>query len=182
MGVVNVRLTVDDGINEPTDKSVSVLVIHGLIVPGEAAAGIKLGDTFDRVKAIYGEPSSRRNALFAYWNPDRGFAGALDGIGLVDGLFIRHPNKAKTVGGVGIGSPRERVEGEFGLAEEIQEGGKEHWYLKKGIEFDYDADAKVVSIFVFKPVGAAPSAFDDVEQREQASENKAALDGSYSTE
>ena len=44
MGVVNVRLTVDDGINEPTAKSVSVLVIHGLIVPGAEAAGIKLGD------------------------------------------------------------------------------------------------------------------------------------------
>ena len=182
MGVVNVRLTVDDGINEPTAKSVSVLVIHGLIMPGEEAAGIKLGDTFDRVKAIYGEPSDRKNELFAYWDPDMGLSGALDGIGLVDSLFIEHPNKAKTVGGVDIGSTRERVEGEFGKAEEIQEGGKEHWYWKKGIEFDYDADAKVSGIFIFKPVGAAPSAFDDVEQREQASENKAALDRSYSTE
>lgn len=182
MGIVNIELTVDDGINEPTAKSVSVLVIHGLIVPGKEAAGIKLGDTFDRVKAIYGEPSKRDRNLFAYRDPNVGVSGAFDGIGLVQGVLIDRPNRAKTAGGVGVGSTRERVEGEFGLAEEIQEGGKEHWYWKKGIVFDYDVDVKVRGIFIFKPVGAAPSAFDDVEQSEQAAEHKAALDRSYSTE
>ena len=82
MGLVNVRLTVDDGINEPTVKSVSVLVIHGLIMPGAEAAGIKLGDEFDRVKAIYGRPSKFDHGInhFQYWDPDLGLSGFLDGI------------------------------------------------------------------------------------------------------
>ena len=90
-----------------------------------------------------------------------GLSGVLDGIGLVENRSIRKPNKAKTAGGVGIGTTRKRVEREFGGAEKIEEGGKVHWYWKKGIEFSYDADAKVTSISVFKPVGAAPSGFDD---------------------
>ena len=175
MGVVNVKLTVDDGINEPATKSVSVLVTHGLIMPGEEAAGIKLGDKFDRVKTIYGQPSHRKGDTFGYFDPDFGLSGALDSINLVAALAISRPNKAKTMGGIGIGSTLKRVEEEFGGAEEIDGGGKEHWYWKKGIEFDYDANAKVESIFVFKPVGAAPAAFDDVSQHEQVLEHRAAL-------
>ena len=56
-GLVNIKVTVDDGINKPVTKSASVLIIQGLVVPGAEAAGIKLGDTFDRVKTIYGRPS-----------------------------------------------------------------------------------------------------------------------------
>ena len=90
-----------------------------------------------------------------------GLSGVLDGIGLVENLSIRKPNKAKTAGGVGIGTTRKRVEEEFGGAEKIEEDGKVHWYWKKGIEFSYDADAKVRRISIFKPVGAAPTGFDD---------------------
>lgn len=183
MGLAAIMLTVDDGINEPTTKSKSVLIIHGLIVPGEEAAGIKLGDTFDRVKAIYGRPSNFDDdkKRFQYWDPDLGLAGHLDGIDRVRSLFITKPNKAKTAGGVGIGSTRKRVEGEFGNAEEIEADG-DHWYWKKGIEFNYDADAQVTSIFVFKPIGAAPAGFDDALQREQVLEHTAALETYYSTE
>ena len=41
-----------------------------------------------------------------------------------------------------------------------------HWYWKKGIECSYDADARVKSIFVFKPVGAAPTGFNGALQGE----------------
>ena len=181
-GVVNVRLTVDDGINEPTAKSVSVLIIHGLIVPGAEAAGIKLGDEFDRVKTIYGPPSVRRGDTFGYFDPDFGLSGALDSIDLIEALSTSRPNKAKTIGGIGIGSTLKRVEEKFGGAEEIEDGGQKHWYWKKGIAFGYDADAEVESIFVFKPIGAAPAGFDDALQREQVLEHKAALERYYSTE
>ena len=114
IGFVTVALTVDDGVNELVTKSVVVQIVHALIAPGEEAAGIKLGDTFDRVKTLYGRPSKRNSDFFAYWDPDIGLSGFFDGIGLVEGLSIRKPNKAKTIGGVGIGSTLKRVEEEFG--------------------------------------------------------------------
>ena len=165
-GFVAVTLTVDDGVNEPVTKSVVVQIVHALIVPGEEAAGVKLGDTFDRVKALYGKPSKRNSDFFAYWDPDIGLSGFFDGIGLVEGLSIREPNTAKTAGGAAIGSALKRVEEEFGIAEKVEDGGKVHWYWKKGIEFSCDADAKVTNISIFKPVGAAPAGFDGALQRE----------------
>ena len=180
MGLVNVRLTVDDGINEPTAKSASVLVIHGLIVPGEEVAGIKLGDNFDRVKMIYGQPSHRRGKTFGYLDPDLGLLGGVNSSDFVEAVSIRSPNKAKTMGGIGIGSTLKRVEEDFGGAAEIKDGGKAHWYWKKGITFDYDADAKVERIFVFEPIGAAPAGLDDALQPEQALEHRAALERNYS--
>ncbi|MCE2395466.1 hypothetical protein J4G02_12845 [Candidatus Poribacteria bacterium] len=165
-GVVTVALTVGDGVNGPVTKSVVVQIVHALIVPGAAAAGIKLGDGFDRVQAIYGRPSRRNSDFFAYWDPDIGLSGFFDGIGLVEGLSIRKPNEARTAGGVGIGSTLKRVEEEFGVAERVEEGGKVHWYWKTGIEFSYDADAKVKSISIFKRTGAAPAGFDETILRE----------------
>lgn len=165
-GLVTITLTVDDGVNEPVTESAVVQIIHALIGPGEEAAGIKLGDGFDRVRTLYGRPSKRNSDFFAYWDPDIGLSGVLDGIGLVESLSIREPNTAKTVTGIGIGSTLKRVEEEFGGAEKIEEGGKVHWYWRKGIEFSYNADAKVANISIFKPVGAAPAGFDDALQRE----------------
>ena len=182
-GLVNIKVTVDDGINKPVTKSASVLIIHGLVVPGVEAAGIKLGDTFDRVKAIYGRPSffDAANGHFEYWDPDLGVSGFLDGIDRVDAIFLHPPNKARTAGGVGIGSTLKRVEEEFGEAEKIDEGGARHWYWKKGIEFRYDDVFKVESIFVFVPIGAAPSGVDDTLQPEQALETRATLRRYHST-
>ena len=54
MGLVTVMLTVDDGVNESVTKSAVVQIVHALIVPGEEAAGIQLGDGFDRVTILYG--------------------------------------------------------------------------------------------------------------------------------
>ena len=161
LGFVAVMLTVDDGVNAPVSESVMIQIVHALIVPGKEAAGIKLGDGVDRVRALYGQPSKHNSDFFAYWDPNVGLSGVFDGVGLVEGLSIRKPNTAKTVGGVGIGSRLKRVEEEFGGAEKIEEGGEVHWYWKKGIEFSYDADAKVRSISIFKPVGAAPAGFDE---------------------
>jgi hypothetical protein len=182
MGFVKITLTVDDGINEVVKKSAEVRVIHSLIVPGQEAAGIRLGDPFDRVTVLYGKPSKRDDDYFAYWDPDIGLSGFLDGIGLVDDLFIRKPNTAKTAGGNDIGSALKRVDGEFGPAEEIKEGGEKHWYWKKGIHFDYDATSKVTSVHIYKPIGAAPSGFVDAIQQQQVLRNKAALDKYYSHE
>lgn len=80
-----------------------------------------------------------------------GYLVFFDGIGLVDNLFIRKPNTAKTAGGNGVRSTRKRVETEFGPAEEIKDGGKNHWYWRRGINFKYDAASKVERIYIFKP-------------------------------
>ncbi len=88
MGFVGITLTVDDGVSEPVTESAVVQIVHALIAPGKEAAGIKLGDTFDKVKALYGRPSKRNSDFFAYWNPDIGLSGFFDGIGLVEGLSV----------------------------------------------------------------------------------------------
>jgi hypothetical protein len=173
-GSVTVSIKVSDGVSKPTIKSKTVTVSHPLIVPGRQAAGIKLGDPFDRVKELYGKPSEVDGRLFAYWEPDIGLSGFLDGIDLVEDLFLMAPNKSKTAGGNGIGSTLKSVESEFGRAEEIEE--LKHWYWKKGIEFDYDDKSIVTDIFIFKPIGAAPARLIDLVQRKQEIRNKSALE------
>ena len=185
MGSITVTLHISDGINEPAAKSITVRVIHSLIVEGKQAAGIKLGDSFVKVKAMYGKPSNRDESFFAYWEPDIGISGFVDGIDLVESLFIRKPNKAKTAGRIGVGSARERVEEEFGTAEEIKENGEAHWYWNEGIHFDYDGNSRVSKIHIFKPIkrhGAAPQRFADVLILKQELVNLAALDKYYATE
>ena len=178
LGSVTVALTVSDGISEAFE-SVTVKIIHSLIVAGEQAAGIKLGDAFDKVKALYGRPSDRDGNRFAYRDPDIGLSGYLDGIDLVSSLFIKEPNKAKTAGGNGIRSTRKRVEAEFGRAEEIKDGGKSHWYWKKGIKFTYDDDSRVTRIYIFKPHPAAPARLADALPRKQELQERAAFERKY---
>lgn len=191
----SITLAVDDGINEVVEKSANVRVIHSLIVPGKEAAGIELGDKFDRVRALYGKPDKLDAGLFFYW--DIGLSGSLDGSRLVtivsifkpiileEGIKrpIRHkPNTAKTAGGIGVKSALKRVEGEFGPAEEVKDGGLEHWYWSKGIQFDYDDNLKVKYIFIFRPVNrldAAPEGFDFEIQLNRALMKKAASDKYY---
>ena len=160
-----VTLTVDDGINESVEKSAEVIVNNSLIVPGKEAAGIELGDEFDRVKTLYGKPDQEKGGIVGgldYW--DIGLSVSDDGIGQVRSIHIykpfegdiirqvRHkPSLAKTLGGSGIGSNRKRVETEFGPAEEIKDDGKNHWYWKRGINFQYHEVSKVERIFIFKP-------------------------------
>ena len=89
LGFVMITLLADDGINEAVEKSANVRVIHALIAPGREAAGIRLGDDFDRVTALYGKPHKRDGRWFYYWgNPDKrlpdiGLSGLLDGFGQV---------------------------------------------------------------------------------------------------
>lgn len=182
MGSMTVTLQISDGINEPTAKSISVRVIHSLIVAGEQAAGIKLGDPFAKVKALYGEPDHRdRIGGFDYF--EIGFSGYVDGINLVRSLYISKPNKTKTADGIGVGSTLKRVEEEFGAAQEIKDGGESHWYWRKGIQFSYDARPRVKSIYIFKPRHfAAPAKFGDAERRKQMLMKNAALDRYRTTE
>jgi len=184
-GVVTVAFTVDDGINEVAVSSIEVhVLLHSLIVPGREAAGIRLGDEYDTVKAMYGEPDSFDHNLFSYWSQDLGFSGFVDGIGLVESLFLSSPNTSKTAGGNGIGSSVSSIEDEFGAAEEINDNeyddGKDHWYWTMGIQFDYDAGSNVERIYVFKPhihFAGAPVQYGDVTiQQEQFLQNKAAFE------
>ena len=149
-----VELSVHDGINEPVVKSTSIKVIGPpLIVPGMQVAGIRLGDSFDNVKALYGEPDPPRGDMSYFSYRSMRVGGEIDGINLVESLFIHKPNKSKTAAGVSIGSDRKQVEAEFGPAEDIKEDedSRAHWYWRRGIMFDYDEDSKVERIHVFKP-------------------------------
>ena len=134
-----------------------------LIVPGIGAFGVKLGIPFKQVESLHGKPDGPIGAdrVFTYWDPDKGFAGHVNGIGLVEDIFLSRPNRAKTAGGNGIGSALDSVEREFGNAEEIdvdEFGGIRHWFLKHGIEFTVDEEEKVLFIFVYKPILGAPAA------------------------
>lgn len=130
------------------------------IIPGNRAAGIHLGDPFDTVIALYGQPDGPlgQNRQFTY--RDIGISGFVDNSNNVKSIFIRRPNKSKTPGGIGVGSTLKQVEAEFGPAEEIEIGNKDHWYWARGILFNYDAESKVELIYIFDPikgVNAAPA-------------------------
>lgn len=143
-----------------------------LIEPGKSAAGIKLGDPFKNVKKLWGDPDGPLGVdrHFSYWEPDRGLSGFVDDNNLVRSIFVRRPNKAKTVGRRGIGNTLKQVEEEFGNAEEVIpliNDVKTHWYRKKGISFDFDVDNKVIRIYIFKPHAAAPGAAGAPLQQQQ---------------
>lgn len=150
-GSIRINLTVNDGLNEPTIETTYVRVTHTLIIPGKQAAGIQLGDRFERVKALYGEPEDRDGKFLNYW--ELGLTFYIEFADFVTDIWIEEPNTAKTEGGVGPGSPRKQVLEEFGPAEEIKDGGVRHWYWKKGILFRYAANARVSKIMIFSPIG-----------------------------
>lgn len=149
------------------------------IVPGKGAVGIKLGDPFKKVEALYGKPDDPPDKIgfFSYQEQNKGLSGFVDGIDLVENLFLRRPILAKTAGGNGIRSPLDRVEKELGKAQEVDNndfGGKRHWYWRRGIEFTYDEDERVESIFVFKPIAAAPRGGASLQQQQEM--RKAAIE------
>ena len=139
-----------------TDRPPEKPSIH--IIPGRRAAGILLGDPFEKVKALYGEQDNPLGKLgfFSYWDSDIGLAGYVDDDNNVSSLFINEPNKAKTNAGTGVGSGLEQVEDEFGPAEEVKPGRK-YWYWRRGIQFTYDVEFEVESIYIFEPIRAAPA-------------------------
>lgn len=167
-GTINISLTVNDGANEPTIKFIRVRATHTLIVPGEGAAGIRLEkDRFAQIKALYGAPEDRDGGFLHYW--DIGLNFHLDDAGFVEDIWVSKPNTAKTAGGAGPGSGRNRVIDEFGAAEELQDGGTLHWYWKKGIQFRYADNARGESVMIFSPIGVglAPAALQDFNQQKQ---------------
>ena len=166
-GTINISLTVNDGLNEPTIKFIRVRVTHTLIVPGEGAAAIRLGDRFARIKALYGAPEDRDGGFLNYRAIGLNFH--LAAADFVEDIWVSKPNTSKTAGGAGPGSGRNRVIVEFGEAEEIQDGGILHWYWKKGIQFRYADNARVESVMIFSPIGVglAPAALQDFNQQKQ---------------
>lgn len=114
LGTATINLTVNDGIHE-VHKSVDVTVTPALIVPGQEAAGVRLGDTLDKVIHLYGEPNSKINvnewdgvhhdiqwetrydwytaALTLYFRNNRVYE-----------IEIGAPNTATTENGIGIGT------------------------------------------------------------------------------
>ena len=180
--ITNKQFTTPDPV-DPPDNGIDVVPDPPLelIVPGKGAYGVKLGIPFKQVEALHGKPDGPIgvNRRFTYWEPDKGFAGHVDGIGLVEDLFLSRPNRAKTAGGNGIGSTLDSVEREFGNAEEIDEdefGGIEHWFLKRGIEFTVDEDEKVLFIFVYKPIAGAPAGVGIQDQQNADAPKNAAME------
>lgn len=167
-GSVDITLTLSDGLNKPVTKTTWVNVVHSLIIPGEGAAGILLGDKTERIEALYGEPEDRKaGGWFYYWEIGLNFKSE---DGLVTDIFIRKPNSARTEGGTGPGSRQKDVLEEFGDPEEVDDGGTGHWYWKKGIEFSYDGGLRVERVFVFDPIGvglAAPAAVRDLDAQKR---------------
>ena len=179
--VINKEFAPPDPV-DPTDGEIDTVPDPplNLIVPGKGAFGIKLGDPFKKVEAIHGKADGPLGVdrHFSYWDdPDIGFSGFVDGIGLVRSLFLRRPNKAKTNGANGIGSALDAVNREFGNAQEIDEndiGGIGHWYRKRGINFTIDENEKVVKVYVFKPIAGAPAAVGIQDQQDRAAQKDAA--------
>lgn len=133
------------------------------IVPGKGCFGIKLGDPYKKLIEVHGKPDNPpgKDGYFSYREQNLGLTGYLDGIDLVESLFLRHPNKAKTARKNGIKSKLENVEKELGKAQKVDKnafGGTDHWYWRKGIELTYDEENKVERIYIFKPIAIAPSA------------------------
>ena len=125
-----------------------------LIVPGKSAAGITLGDPLEKVKKLYGEPANPVDAHFVY--RDIGIIFAVNNQNVVETILIEWPNRAKTAGGIGIGSTRQQVENAFGKPDKRPEGLENllpwvHWYRKKGISFDILGDDKVSAINIKFP-------------------------------
>jgi hypothetical protein len=128
----------DDSSTRPAAKD--------LIVPGSSAAGIRLEDPFEDVKALYGETTLNKD-YFSY--RAQGVSGFVDDNNLVTNIFINAPNKAKTAGGIGIGSSYHQVTEAFGYTEK-DETTSAYRYLKKGIGFTFDGNSKVTMIHIFK--------------------------------
>ena len=180
--ITNKQFTTPDPV-DPPDNVIDVVPDPPLelIVPGKGAYGVKLGIPFKQVEALHGKPDGPIGVdrVFTYWDPDKGFAGHVDGIGLVENIFLSRPNRAKTAGGNGIGSTLESVEREFGNAEEIDEdefGGIRHWFLKRGIEFTVDEDENVLFIFVYKPIAEAPAGVGIQDQQNADAQKDAAME------
>ena len=109
LGATTVNLTVSDGIHQVT-QSVNVNVLPALIVPGQEAAGVRLGDTLDEVIELYGKPST------VFEKPDEWDTRSVWHNAALD-IYLRNnrvlqivigaPNTAQSADGIGIGTHRD---------------------------------------------------------------------------
>ena len=124
LGVATINLTVNDGIHEHK-QSVDVHVIPALIVPGQEAAGIRLGARHNDVIDIYGEPSYQANVaeleLAGHQFPEWDTKTDWNNHGLtvylrnsrVFAIIIGAPNTAITAAGNGIGTECDQIRDEM---------------------------------------------------------------------
>lgn len=166
IGFTTVTLSVKDPANKVVTKSAEVSVIHSLIVPGQEAAGIRLGTLLSDAVKLYGTPKhlpldphpdvhDEPPIHYHEWK-HIGIIVYVDSSDRIYRIEIREPNTAKTVGCNGIGSPYDKVRDEFGPP--LYEGGgsapdgrgreiDEYWGT--GISFTYsvnpDADHKSIT-------------------------------------
>ena len=137
---------------EPEPEPDPVADFQPGIQPGVGIAGIKVGDTLQRVEELHGKAAINNN-IFSYEHLSIG--GSLEN-NRVKILAILAPRKlkVKTEGGNTIGSPKASVEQEFGIAKRVEQRAGEivFWYLPKGINFRYDQRDRVDAISVYKPI------------------------------
>ena len=122
MGLTTVTLSVKDPANKVVSKTAEVRVIHSLIVPGQEAAGIRLGTLLSDAAKLYGTPKHRFqldpeghelwDIDYHEWK-DIGIIVYVDSSNRIYSIEIRAPNTAKTVGCNGIGSTQDKVRDEF---------------------------------------------------------------------
>ena len=136
----------DEVIDKPPVVAEPVNV--NLIVPGESAAGIKLGDEYSDVVELHGkshEDFYEEDFSASKHNWNSGITVYVDDSNRVYRIEIRDPNKAMTAGGNKIGSKRDNVKVEFPRrADEAGQGGRreglvvftERWKIE-GIHFEY---------------------------------------------
>ena len=124
MGFTTVTLSVKDPTNKVVTKSAAVRVIHSLIIPGQEAAGIRLGAPLSSATKLYGTPKHHFKLDpegHEDWDIDHyewkefGLIVHVDSSDRVYRIEIREPNTAKTIGCNGIDSPHDKVRDEFGL-------------------------------------------------------------------
>jgi len=164
-GKYSIKVNVSDG-KEYAYNDVNITVIEqkeqeptkgGIIVPGEQALGIRIGDSIAKIESLYGKGVAEVSGDFLFYTYlESGITFTIDESNRVESIFIFQPNTSKTAGGNGVGSTLVSVEKELGKPEEIDESSR-RWYWTKGIEIDYDESSRVLMMFIFSQSIQAPS-------------------------
>ena len=117
-----------------------------MITPGKETVGVRIGDTLNSLKVLYGEPEPTQVGGLIFRSDRLGeFACGFRGDKVRSILTV--DRRYKTVGGNGVGSRRADVLKEFGEPDERQ--GLDDYYHKDGIVFLYDQNQRVQAIAVF---------------------------------
>ncbi len=145
------------------------------LLPGEAAAGIEVGEEFHAVRKIYGDPDSTgfttEGLVYATYTGGYGSwklnlyledvdgGSSLDDFDVVVSIAVRHPYAGRTPKGVGISSPGAEAVKEFGPPErqsDVMHQGEALTimeYNTKGIVFAArSGSGEIVEIDVNRPL------------------------------